>query len=458
MYIASNDSPARFLPPPQLNYLPGCLVLPKPSSVSTRALPLSKLQNIPWVSKAARPRASTKPSNLNFSPTMANQTNSAFELLQLLTVLGVQVDNDDSLARVSPAFLESKVQTYLGFAQSGAGGGGAKLSIEETKDIREVSLKAYEMVPVFDDSEHGHGHSHDGNDHGHSHDGDDHGHDHSHGAGAAHGHSHGEHEHEHTHGGEPCSGHGDEGDEGDDNEDDDEDEDEDEDEDDDDEADSGPPINQALRALRYYLSNLTQGIHQAWSRPPLFPGAPRHNIWVLREPTRDGKPSLTNLGHDLVLTIAGASTLPPPTDSPDQTPTPVILLHYTHDSPAVHKGLFGNTMQMSLPREILHLLSLLLEANSKRCPAFKAVAEAQVGTSSNGFKPSFLVPVKEEHPDEEKIKRLDLKKETIEKLVSCDICGLLGPDLKCAKCKGRTYCSAGCQRKDWKEHKGSCGK
>jgi len=398
---------------------------------------------------------------------MANRNNPVFELLQLLTVLGVQVDNDDSLARVSPAFLESKVQTYLGFAQSGLGGGGAKLSIEEMKDIGEVSLKAYEMVSVFDDGEHGHGHSHD--------DGDDHGHDHSHGAGAAHSHSHdgghgdSGHGHGHTHGGEPCSGHGDEGggndddddhDDHDDHDDEDEDE-EDDDDDDDDEADSGPPINQVLRALRHYLSVLTQGIQQAWSRPPLFPGAPRHNIWVLREPTRDGKPSPTNLGHDLVLTIAGASTtlLPlPPTDSPDQKPTPLILLHYTHDSPAARKGLWGNTMQMSLPREILHLLSLLLEANSKRCPAFKTVAGAQVGTSSNGFKPSFLVPVREEHPEEEKIKKLDLKKETIGKLVGCDVCGLLGPDLKCAKCKGRTYCSAGCQRKDWKEHKGSCGK
>lgn len=385
---------------------------------------------------------------------MANTNRPTFELLellQLLTVLGVQVDDDGSLARVSPAFLESRVQTYLGLAQSGVGGGGAKLSFAEARDIREISLKAYEMAMVHNGNQHGHGHSHDGNDHGHSHDGDGHGNGHSHGAGAAHRHPHGghgdsDHGHEHTHEGEPCSGHGDN------------DDDEDEDEDEDDEADSVPPINQVLRAVRHYLSTLIQGIQQAWSRPPLFPGAPRHNIWVLYEPTRDGKPSPTNLGHDIVLTIAGASTLPPPTDYPDQKPTPVILLHYTHDSPAARKDLFGNTMKMSLPREILHLLSLLLEANSKRCPTFKAVAEAQVGTSSSGFKPSFLVPVREEHPEEDMIKRLDLKKEAIGKLVGCDVCGLLGPDLKCAKCKGRTYCSAACQRKDWKEHKGSCGK
>ncbi|KAF8429656.1 hypothetical protein EV426DRAFT_570717 [Tirmania nivea] len=375
---------------------------------------------------------------------MASPNNPAFELLQLLTALGVQIDNDDSLTRVSPAFLESKVQAYLGFAQSGVGDGAAKLSIMETRDIREISLKAYEMAPVHG-GQHEHGHSHDWNDHGHSHDeGNDHGHGHSHGAGAAHSYSHdgNGHGHEHTHGGEPCGGHG--GEEG---------------EDADDEAGfADPPISQVLRALRHYLSVLTQGIQQAWSRPPLFPGAPRHNIWVLREPTHDGKPTHTNLGHDLVITIAGASTLPAPADSPDQNLTPVILLHYTHDSPAARKGLWGNTMQMSLPREILHLLSLALEANSKRCPAFKAVAEAQVGTSSSGFKPSFLVPVREEHPEEEKIKRLDLKKETIGKFVSCDVCGLLGPDLKCAKCKERTYCSAGCQKRDWKEHKGGCGK
>ncbi|KAF8457669.1 hypothetical protein BGX38DRAFT_1265519 [Terfezia claveryi] len=360
---------------------------------------------------------------------MANTNSPAFELLellQLLTVLGVQVDDDDSLAWVSPAFLESRVQTYLGLAQSGVGSGGAKLSFGEARDIREISLKAYEMATVHDGNQHGHGHSHDANDHGHSHDGDGHGHGHSHGAGAAHRHPHGghgdsDHGHEHTHGGEPCSGHGDN--------------DDDEDEDEDDEADSVPPINQVLRALRHYLSTLTQGIQQAWARPPLFPGAPRHNIWVLYEPTRDGKPSPTNLGHDLVLTIAGASTLPPPQTTQTK-----------------------NQLQMSLPREILHLLSLLLEANSKRCPTFKAVAEAQVGTSSSGFKPSFLVPVREEHPEEDMIKRLDLKKEAIGKLVGCDVCGLLGPDLKCAKCKGRTYCSAACQRKDWKEHKGSCGK
>lgn len=390
---------------------------------------------------------------------MASTNNRALELLQLLTVLGVHVDNDERLARVSPAFLESRVQSYLAFAQGGGlDAGGGKVGIGgAARDIQEVGLQAYEMPPVHG-GQHAHdhgGHSHDGGEHGHGH---DHAHGHSHGTGDGDGDGHG-HGHEHTHGGEPCGGHG--GGEEDEDEDDGEGEEEEDGEDGDgDEDDDGPRTNQVLRALRHYLSVLTQGIQHTWSQPRLFPGAPRSNTWVLREPTRDGIPSPTNPGHDLVLTIAGATTLPAPAAAAadQEQQTPVILLYYAHESPAAHKGVFGNTMHLTLPREILHLVALLLDANSKRCPAFTAVAETQVGTSANGFKPSFFVPVREEQPEEDRIKGLDLGRETIAKMVVCHVCGMLGPDLKCAQCKHRTYCSAGCQRKDWKEHKANCGK
>ncbi|KAF8471271.1 hypothetical protein BDZ91DRAFT_519832 [Kalaharituber pfeilii] len=372
------------------------------------------------------------------SPRLSDRT---LELLQLQAGLGIGIEHHESLSRLSPAFLEARVQKFLEMAQPAVlSAAKPKLELPGTEDIQNINLKAYEMPPIHGGG-HGHSHTHDGSictgDHGHSHS-----HDHGHG----HSHSHDTHDHGHSHGGEPCEGH-----------DDNEDQEDDDDIDDDDVDDEGSGddemvnINPALQMLKHYMSSLTQGIKSAWAQRPLFEGAPRRSIWVLREATRGGKPSTVNLGHDLVLTIGGASTIPS-----KEGPVPVILLHYAPESPQARKGLWGDTMSMSLPREILHLIEILLNSNTKKCPAFKAVEGVQMGSTAAGFKPSFFVPVSEEHPSKDKIGNLNITKEVIGTLVSCSVCGLLGPDLKCAKCKKKVYCSAACQKKDWKEHKAVC--
>lgn len=362
---------------------------------------------------------------------MAHSPSPTIELLQLLTVLGVGIESHDSLTSLSPSFLESKLQSYLSLAQTKVGAANSKIDIAAVEDLNRIDLKPYQTAPVH---EGGHGHGGHGHDHSHSHDGNDHGHDHSHG-GHDHGHDghdhgHDGHDHSHTHDGEPCSGH-----------------------DSDSDSDSAQSINQVLRALKHYMSILTQGILSAWNRPPMFPGAPRRNIWVLREPNR--LPTSTNQGHDLILTIAGGTTLTVETDG-EPSQVPVILLNYALETPQALQALFGETMISIHPREILHLLQTMLDANHRRCPSFKAVDDAQVGPASVGFKPSFLVPVSEESPDEANVSSLDIRKDKLDKLATCDICGFLGPDLKCAKCKIRTYCSAACQRNDWKKHKVDC--
>ena len=38
----------------------------------------------------------------------------------------------------------------------------------------------------------------------------------------------------------------------------------------------------------------------------------------------------------------------------------------------------------------------------------------------------------------------------------CEVCGRETPVKKCAGCRGVQYCSADCQKADWKSHKGQC--
>eukprot|EP00959_Pyramimonas_sp_CCMP1952_P286621 5993414-Pyramimonas_sp.AAC.2 len=41
---------------------------------------------------------------------------------------------------------------------------------------------------------------------------------------------------------------------------------------------------------------------------------------------------------------------------------------------------------------------------------------------------------------------------------ACAACGATGRKLlRCGKCRGVSYCGAGCQRKHWSSHKQACG-
>lgn len=403
---------------------------------------------------------------------MADAANPTYELIQLLSALEVGVESHDTLLRISPTFLRTRLQRYLSFAQPqvvATGQTKVVLPSAIAGDLAKVDFTMFEMGPIHgapqahshshdDGTEchgdhgpaHGHGHDHgadENHDHGHSHSAGGHSHesedeeeedeeeeDHDH-----HGHSHGgepcdgDHgapadHHGHSHGGEPCDG---------------------------DHGGDVDDVNQVLRAMKYYLSMLVQGIRTQWARPPMFPGAPKRTIWVLQE---DGKPSNDeNPGHNLVLTVAGAANITINHEGIPAT-TPVVLLHYSSDTGKARKSLFGDTMHLNMPREILHILEVILEANSAKCPPFTPPKDVLVGGSTMGFKASFLAPLSDVTPSVEVIGDLDMTGDVIEKFVECGVCAMLGPELKCARCRGKAYCSALCQRKDWKDHKIVCGK
>ena len=39
---------------------------------------------------------------------------------------------------------------------------------------------------------------------------------------------------------------------------------------------------------------------------------------------------------------------------------------------------------------------------------------------------------------------------------ACGACGAVDPPLRCSACRGARYCSAECQKRDWRAHKAAC--
>jgi hypothetical protein len=67
---------------------------------------------------------------------------------------------------------------------------------------------------------------------------------------------------------------------------------------------------------------------------------------------------------------------------------------------------------------------------------------------------SLLLALLENRDKEIELARLRRRK----KQTLCDVCGVYSAKLLvCSRCRNRKFCSAACQRADWKEHASKCG-
>lgn len=357
--------------------------------------------------------------------------NQVDELLQLLTVLGADIEPHQSLAQVSPSFLRSRLQQLLGLAlPSSISNSKGKLSAlggnSVAEDLSEANLAGF-FASSSSMAHQGHSHQHaDGSMCSGEHGGQQsqQGHSHSHDGGHGHDHSHGGHEECH--------------------------------EDELDEASPNVDSNQVIQLLRNYLSMVVQQIQETWRQPPLFPGGPVRNAFFLKEHAPSGRVATPKQRgtHNLLLTVAGSAEIPA---SNGTEKISLIMVSYAHDSPEARKSVFGGLVEIDLPREILHMFQELLEYNAKKCPAIKSKDNVQQGPASAGFRPSFIAPLEDLDKDATS-EKFDLKEQDLQKLVECIVCKRLGPEMKCARCKQKVYCSGYCQLQDWKEHKNTCGK